>query len=174
MPLKPPNKAITKIIRMIVPTDMDSLHSACAPERSRMLELLFQNERATGDANQERHNLLFVNHRGQCKRWRRDSMTNRFLISVAAAALIAGTGFANAQGMNREGGGAAGGGSTTQQGGGAPSEKGGSSAAPMNRDSGPSGTKAGEKAGGPGGMKGAQTDKMEGGKNAQSDKIEGT
>ena len=33
-------------------------------------------------------------------------MTNRFLISVAAAALIAGTGFANAQGMNREGGGA--------------------------------------------------------------------
>ena len=31
-------------------------------------------------------------------------MTNRFLISVAAAALIAGTGFANAQGMNREGG----------------------------------------------------------------------
>jgi len=101
-------------------------------------------------------------------------MTNRFLISVAAAALIAGTGFANAQGMNREGGGAAGGGSTTQQGGGAPSEKGGSSAAPMNRDSGPSGTKAGEKAGGPGGMKGAQTDKMEGGKNAQSDKMEGT
>ena len=36
-------------------------------------------------------------------------MTNRFLISVAAAALIAGTGFANAQGMSREGGGAAGG-----------------------------------------------------------------
>ena len=28
-------------------------------------------------------------------------MTNRFLISVAAAALIAGTGFANAQGMSR-------------------------------------------------------------------------
>jgi len=37
-------------------------------------------------------------------------MINRFMISVAAAALIAGTGFANAQGtggMNREGGGAA-------------------------------------------------------------------
>ena len=34
-------------------------------------------------------------------------MTNRFLISVAAAALIAGTGFANAQGMSREGGAAA-------------------------------------------------------------------
>lgn len=40
-------------------------------------------------------------------------MTNRFLISVAAAALIAGTGFANAQGMNREGGTA--GGAATQQ-----------------------------------------------------------
>ena len=36
-------------------------------------------------------------------------MTNRFMISVAALALIAGTGMANAQGMNREGGGAAGG-----------------------------------------------------------------
>jgi len=47
-------------------------------------------------------------------------MTNRFLISVAAAALIASSGFANAQGMIREGG-ASGGGSTTQQGGGAPS-----------------------------------------------------
>ena len=37
-------------------------------------------------------------------------MTNRFLISVAAAALIAGTGFANAQGtgMSREGGSSAG------------------------------------------------------------------
>jgi hypothetical protein len=85
-------------------------------------------------------------------------MTNRFLISVAAAALIAGTGFANAQGMNRESGGAAGG-STMQQGGGAPSDKGGSS---MNRESGPSGA-----------GKGAQSDKMEGGKNAQSDKMEG-
>jgi hypothetical protein len=84
-------------------------------------------------------------------------MTNRFLISVAAAALIAGTGFANAQGVNREGGGAAGGGSTVQQG--APSERGAPSAAPMNRDSAPSGTKAGEPA-----IKGAQTDKMEGGK----------
>ena len=37
-------------------------------------------------------------------------MTNRFMISVAAAALIAGTGFANAQGtgMSREGGASAG------------------------------------------------------------------
>src|ERR1700753_595628 len=37
-------------------------------------------------------------------------MINRLMMSVAAAALIAGTsGFANAQGMGREGGGAAGG-----------------------------------------------------------------
>jgi len=42
-------------------------------------------------------------------------MTNRFMLSVAAAALIAGTSFANAQGtgMNREGGASAG--STAQQ-----------------------------------------------------------
>ena len=43
-----------------------------------------------------------------------NSMTNRFMISVAAAALIAGTGFANAQGtgMSREG---ASGGAMVQQ-----------------------------------------------------------
>jgi hypothetical protein len=81
-------------------------------------------------------------------------MTNRFLISVAAAALIAGSGFANAQGTGggAAGGGAAGGGSTMQQGG-APSERGAPSAAPMNRDSGPSES-----------QKGAQTDRMDGGK----------
>ena len=32
-------------------------------------------------------------------------MTNRFMVSVAALALIAGTGFANAQGMSKESGG---------------------------------------------------------------------
>ena len=92
-------------------------------------------------------------------------MTNRFLISVAAAALIAASGFANAQGpgggMNQ--GGAAGGGSTTQQGGGASSERGAPSGSQMNRDSSPSGA-----------SKGAQSDRMEGGKNAQSDRMEGT
>src|ERR1700680_1224781 len=42
--------------------------------------------------------------RGQCKHLRRCSMVNRFMISVAAAALIAGAGFANAQGTGgREG-----------------------------------------------------------------------
>ena len=59
-------------------------------------------------------------------------MTNRFMISVAAAALIAGTGFANAQGTGsgRE---APSAGSTVQQS--APSvESCGHSAAPTNRD----------------------------------------
>jgi hypothetical protein len=71
-----------------------------------------------------------------------NSMTNRFMISVAAAALIAGTGFANAQGtgMSREG---ASGGSTVQQS--APSS--GSSGTSTNRSgaestSPPSGMKA--------------------------------
>ena len=52
-------------------------------------------------------------------------MTNRFMISVAVAALLAGTGFANAQGTGTSGG------STVQQG--APSSA-GTSATPMNRD----------------------------------------
>jgi hypothetical protein len=58
-------------------------------------------------------------------------MTNRFLISVAAAALIAGTGFANAQGTgtSREGGASAG--STVQS---APSSA-GSAAGQMNHES---------------------------------------
>ena len=71
-------------------------------------------------------------------------MINRLMISAAAVALIAGTGFANAQGtgMGREGSSA---GSTTQQS--APSTDRGNSAAPANRDAtestGPSsGTKA--------------------------------
>ena len=57
-------------------------------------------------------------------------MTNRFLMSVAAVALIAGTGFANAQGTgtSREGGSS---GSTVQQS--APSSERGNSAAPSNR-----------------------------------------
>jgi hypothetical protein len=82
-------------------------------------------------------------------------MTNRFLISVAAAALIAGTGFANAQGtgMSREGGAA--GGATAQKS--APSERGSPSAAPMNRDGGESK-----------GMKGAQSKEKENMKGAQS------
>ena len=79
------------------------------------------------------------------------NMSNRFLISVAAAALIAGTGFANAQGagMGRDAGSA---GSTAQQS--APSsERGGASSGTMQRDSGgTSGMKGSES-----GMKGADS-----------------
>ena len=81
-------------------------------------------------------------------------MTNRFLISVAAAALIAGTGFANAQGtgMGRDGGSP---GSTTQQS--APSDRGGGSpGGAMQRDG-----------GGTTGMKGAESEKSMGGEKKQ-------
>jgi hypothetical protein len=91
-------------------------------------------------------------------------MTNRFLISVAAAALIAGTGFANAQGMNREGGAA--GGAATQ---GAPSSERAAPSGAMNRDSG--GTKGAESSGTKGsensGMKAESNEKTPGAKSAQ-------
>jgi len=80
-------------------------------------------------------------------------MTNRFLISVAAAALIAGTGFANAQGaggMSREGGA----GSSAQQS--APSAGG----AAQHRES-PSGMTTGQSDKAPGGK---QAEDMKGGK----------
>jgi len=65
-------------------------------------------------------------------------MTNRYLMSVAAAALIAGTGFASAQGtMSREA--PSSGAAPTQQAA-PPSDRG--SAAPMNRDSSQSGAPA--------------------------------
>ena len=89
-------------------------------------------------------------------------MTNRFLISVAAAALIAGTGFANAQGtgMGRDGGSP---GSTTQQS--APSDRGGGSpGGAMQRDG-----------GGTTGMKGAESEKSMGGEKKQraEDRMQG-
>ena len=107
-------------------------------------------------------------------------MTNRFLISAAAAALIAGTGFANAQGtgMNRE---APSAGSAAQQS--APSADRGapSSSTPMNRDS------ASESKGGEHGMKSTQSeqksmgaeksqrteDQMKGGKDMKAEGREG-
>jgi hypothetical protein len=102
-------------------------------------------------------------------------MTNRFLISVAAAALIAGTGFANAQGAapGRDTGSA---GSTAQQS--APPSGGASSGGAMQRDNGPSGMKGAET----GTTKGAEpstkasesTDKMAPSKSAQdSNKMQG-
>jgi len=90
-------------------------------------------------------------------------MNNRFLISVATAALIAGTGFANAQGA---GPGSAG--SAAQQS--APSSGGASSGGAMQRESAPSGMKGAET-----GTKGMEpstkasesTDKMAPSKSAQ-------
>jgi len=65
-------------------------------------------------------------------------MLNRLMITAATAALIAGTGFANAQGMNRE---APSAGAGMQQS--APSSDRGSAATPTNRDSAPEqGTKS--------------------------------
>src|SRR5689334_12239394 len=93
-------------------------------------------------------------------------MTNRFLISVAAAALIAGTGFASAQGMNREGGGAAGGAATQQS---SPSSERGGSSGAMSHESGgmkgaeSSGTKGSEHSG----MKAESNEKTPGAKSAQ-------
>ncbi|MEH2498143.1 hypothetical protein V1294_004622 [Bradyrhizobium sp. AZCC 1678] len=89
-------------------------------------------------------------------------MTNRFLISVATAALIAGTGFANAQGtgMGRDAGSP---GSATQQS--APSDRGGgASGGTMQRDS-----------GGTTGMKGAESEKSTGAEKNQraDDKMKG-
>jgi Protein of unknown function (DUF1236) len=86
-------------------------------------------------------------------------MTNRFLISVAAAALIAGTGFANAQGAGTSREGAA-----TQQG--APSsEHGGAASGTMKHDSGgATGMKGAESQGAKGsesGMKASESEKTQ-------------
>lgn len=78
-------------------------------------------------------------------------MTNRFMISVAAAALLAGTGFASAQGPARD---APSAGSAVQQSA-PPSERAAPSAAPMNRDS-ASDTKDSDK-----GMKSTQSDEKQ-------------
>jgi hypothetical protein len=87
------------------------------------------------------------------------SMTNRFLISVAAVALIAGTGFANAQGAggaSREGAG-----STVQQSA-PPSGGGAAQQAPQHRESQQPGMKSGQSEKAPGAGKEAQD--MKGGK----------
>jgi hypothetical protein len=99
-------------------------------------------------------------------------MTNRFMISVAAAALIASSGLAYSQGAG--GAGSAGGGAAPSAQQGAPSsERGAPSAAPMNRDSGgSSGMKGAESSeGAKGGMNNAQSKEgmsKDGTKNAQS------
>src|SRR5665647_575305 len=82
--------------------------------RSRSSRVQKNKSDGTGDGAEPHPSHFVVG--GQCKHVRRNSMTNRFMLSVAVAALIAGTGFANAQGtgMSREGGAAAG--TTVQQG----------------------------------------------------------
>ena len=103
-------------------------------------------------------------------------MTNRFLISVAAAALIAGTGFANAQGMSRDGGAAGGGapgGAAAQQS--APSsERAAPSGGSMNRE--PGAVKGAEspamKGSEKSGMKAESNEKMPAGKTAQDSKMD--
>jgi hypothetical protein len=98
-------------------------------------------------------------------------MKNRFLISVAAAALIAGTGFANAQGA---GGGTSreGAGSTVQQG--APPAGGGAAqSAPQHRESAPpaSGMKSSQSEKAPAAAK--QAEDMKGGKDMKAEGREG-
>ena len=85
-------------------------------------------------------------------------MTNRFLISVAAAALIAGTGLANAQGMGRDSGSA---GPAAQQNAPSSDRGGASSGGAMQRDSGGSSEMKGAESGtkGESGMKADSTDK---------------
>jgi hypothetical protein len=90
-------------------------------------------------------------------------MTNRYLMSVAAAALIAGTGFANAQGTGTSREAPSSGAAPTQQS--APPSDRGSAAMPMNRDASPSGAPAeapksaqsNEKMAPSGGMKGEKS-----------------
>jgi hypothetical protein len=67
-------------------------------------------------------------------------MSNRYLMSVAAAALIAGTGFANAQGAGTSREAPSSGAAPTQQA--APPSDRGSATTPMNRDAAPGGTAA--------------------------------
>src|ERR1700761_7541754 len=89
-------------------------------------------------------------------------MSKRFLISVAAIALMAGAGAVNAQGMKSEGG--AGGAGMQQT---APSGGGGAGAAPTQKSEGMEHGKAGDKAGD---MKATQTEKSPGAmKNQRAD-----
>jgi hypothetical protein len=81
-------------------------------------------------------------------------MTNRFMVSVAALALIAGTGFANAQGMSKESGGA--GGAAMQHS--APSD---TSAAPSQSPSSTGASKSEANEPSKGGMKSTQTEQKQ-------------
>src|SRR5258708_6948033 len=99
---------------------------------------------------------------GEGKHLRRYSMTNRFMMSVAAVALIAGAGFANAQGTGTKEQPSAG--STAQQS--APSSERGNSAAPSKPSSDMKATQSDEKAAQP--NKRAQDDLKAGQKSEKS------
>src|SRR5262245_38485147 len=110
--------------------------------------------------------LVSLSARAMKKHFEEKSMTNRFLISVAAAALIAGTGFANAQGAggaSREGAG-----STVQQSA-PPSGGGAAQQAPQHRESPQPGMKSGQSEKAPGAGKEAQD--VKGGKEGKSGTI---
>jgi hypothetical protein len=97
-------------------------------------------------------------------------MKYRFLISVAAAALIAGSGSAYAQdtGSSPRGGAASGpGSSATSPSSSGPSDRSGSSATPMNRGE-PSGARGAESGRGPDGMKSSQSDQKAGERNQRA------
>jgi hypothetical protein len=107
--------------------------------------------KAGGTGNLPEHQAIpFVDGVGNAETREETSMSNRFLISVAAAALIAGTGLANAQGtgMGRDAGSP---GSAAQQS--APSSErgGGASSGTMQRDT-------GRESGGASDMKSSQSD----------------
>jgi len=83
-------------------------------------------------------------------------MTNRFMVSVAALALIAGTGFANAQGMGKESGGA-GGGAAMQH-----SDTSGGSATGASKSESSESSKGATNESSKGGMKSSQTEQKSG------------
>src|SRR6267378_857233 len=122
---------------------MRAVHHAFKKQNSQKTKL-----GGTADIPEHRAS-AFVVGAGNENTVRRYSMTNRFMMSVAAAALIAGTGFANAQGTGgRE---APSAGSAAQQS--APSsERGAPSTGQMNRDS------ASESKGSDKGMKATQSE----------------
>jgi hypothetical protein len=114
-----------------------AFHNGLAGARSSFIPHSQNKSVGTGNGGEPRSR-RFVVGAGNADPQERQSMTNRYLISVAAAALIAGTGFANAQGTpSRDA--PSSGAATTQQNA-PPSERG--SAGTTNRDSSQSGAPA--------------------------------
>src|SRR3954452_19520433 len=118
-----------------------AFHNGLAGARSSFIPRSQNNSDGTGNVPEHR-TARFVVGAGNADPQERQSMTNRYLISVAAAALIAGIGFANAQGTgssSSSGTSSPSGAASTQQN--APASDRGSSGT-MNRDSSQSGAPA--------------------------------